>query len=387
MDSELWLLDPQITFLNHGSFGACPRQVLETQHRWQRALERDPVNFFLHRAEPLMLEVREALAQVMNCAAADLALISNATTGVNAVLRSLQLQPGDHLLGISQTYGACRSTLDWVAERAGAVVNYAQLPWPVDDPQQVVESILNTATPQTRLALVDSITSPTGLVLPIKAIVDGLKAKGIETLVDGAHALGMVPLDLDDLGAGYFTSNAHKWLCTPKGSAVLHVRRDLQHQVKPLNLSHGVGWSGPAYDSPYRMAFDWTGTDDPTAFLCIPEAIRFLSGLYEGGLEGLMARNRALALRARELLCQTLNVPPPAPDSMIGSLAAVPLPTMDWLPNSPEDVSPLQKRLYDEHLIQVPIFPYPTASQPVLRVAVQAYNDFSDFERLAAQLG
>ena len=126
MDSELWLLDPQITFLNHGSFGACPRHVLEAQHRWQRALERDPVNFFLHRAEPLMLEVREALAQVMNCAAADLALISNATTGVNAVLRSLQLQPGDHLLGISQTYGACRSTLDWVAERAGAVVNYDQ---------------------------------------------------------------------------------------------------------------------------------------------------------------------------------------------------------------------------------------------------------------------
>ncbi len=386
MNTELWLLDPQVTFLNHGSFGACPQRVLETQQRWQRILERDPVDFFLHRAEPLMHEVRETLAGVMNCAAEDLALIPNATTGINTVLRSLDLQVGDHLLGISQTYGACRSTLDWVAQRAGAQVNYAQLPWPVEDPDQIVEIILKTVTPKTRLALVDSITSPTGLVLPIRAIVDGLKARGVETLIDGAHALGMVPLRLHDLGAGYFTSNAHKWLCTPKGSAVLHVRRDLQDGIKPLNLSHGVGWSGQAYASPFRMAFDWTGTDDPTPFLCIPEALRFLSGLYEGGLEGLMNRNRSLALKARGILCDALGISAPAPDSMIASLVAVPLPAMEWTPTSPEDISPLQKRLYDEHLIQVPIFPFPSGSSPVLRVAVQAYNELRDYEYLAEKL-
>lgn len=386
MDSELWLLDPQVTFLNHGSFGACPRTVIETQQRWQRILEREPIDFFLNRLPPLMEEVREALAPIMGCQADDLALVPNATSGINAVLRSLDLQPGDELLGINQTYGACRAALDWVAERVGATVVYAELPWPVEDPSQVTETILAAVGPKTRLALVDHITSPTGLVLPIAEIIAGLKDRGVETLVDGAHGLGMVPLALDDWGAAYYTSNAHKWLCTPKGSAVLHVRRDLQDSVKPLNLSHGVGWPGEAYGSPFRMAFDWTGTDDPTPFLCIPEAIRFLSGLVDGGLEGLMARNRALALLARTMLCDQLEQDPPAPESMIASLAAVRLPEADHRPTQPDDFGPLYRWLCEEQLIQVPIIPFPAPPARLVRVSAQFYNQVEDYERLAKAL-
>ncbi len=386
MDSEHWLLDPQVTFLNHGSFGACPRRVLETQQRWQRVLEREPIEFFLNRLPPLLEEVRDTLAPVMGAKAEDLALVSNATSGINTVLRSLDLAPGDELLGISQTYGACRSALDWVAERAGAQVRYAQLPWPVDDPEQITAAILAAARPNTRLALVDHVTSPTGLVLPIKAIVDGLRERGIETLVDGAHGLGMISLDLDGLGAAYYTSNAHKWLCTPKGSAVLHVRKDLQDGIKPLHLSHGIGWKGPAYDSPFRMAFDWTGTDDPTPWLCIPEALRFLSGLVDGGLEALMARNRDLALAGRRLLCDRLGLAAPAPEAMIASLAAIELPEDDYQPTQPDDFGPLYHWLATSRLIQVPIFPFPAPPRRILRISAQYYNDLGDYERLADAL-
>jgi isopenicillin-N epimerase len=323
------------------------------------------------------------MAAFVGCDPNDLAFVPNATTGVNTILRSLELAPGDELLTTDHAYNACRNAL--VATGARVVV--ARVGFPVPSEEHVVETILAAATPRTKLALVDHITSPTGLVFPIDRIVRGLAARGIDTLVDGAHGPGMVPLALDALGAAYYTGNCHKWVCAPKGAAILHVRRDRQARVRPLIISHGA--SSPRTDrSRFRLELDWVGTDDPTAYLCVPEALRFLDGLFEGGWLEVMARNRALALAARDLLADALGVAPPCPDSMIGSLASLPLPDGDSSepPRSPLYDDPLQRELYDVHKIEVPIAPWPAPPKRLIRISAQLYNSLAQYERLAALL-
>jgi isopenicillin-N epimerase len=381
-----WDLDPDITFLNHGSFGACPRAVLETQTRLRARLEREPVRFFLHDLEGLLDEARGRLAGLVGADPDDLAFVPNATSGVNTVLNSLRFSAGDELLTTSHEYAASKNALDHAAARHGARVVVASVPFPLASPDEVVEAVLARTTPHTRLALLDHVTSPTGLVLPIERLVAGLDQRGIDTLVDGAHAPGMVPLDLAGLGAAYFTGNCHKWLCTPKGSALLYVRRDRQELIRPLAISHGAS-SSRTDRSRFRLEFDFCGTSDPTAWLAIPAAIDFLSALLPGGLAELRDRNRALALQARDLLCRVLDVPPPAPDSMIGSLAAVPLP--DSRPGDlrpPHFFDPLYQALFDRHRIEVPVMAWPASPRRVIRIAAQAYNRLEQYERLAAAL-
>ena len=240
--------------------------------------------------------------------------------------------------------------------------------------------------PRTRLALVDHVTSPTGLVLPIERARPRAPARGVDALVDGAHAPGMVPLDLDALGAAYYTGNCHKWVCAPKGSAFLHVRRDRQKGVHPLVVSHGA--NSPRSDrSPFRLEFDWTGTADPTAFLTVPEAIRYMGSLLPGGWPALMAHNRRTALAARDRLAAALGVPAPAPDSMIGSLAALPVPAGFFPAAPPRTRDPLQAALFDRYRLELPVFTWPALSCRLLRVSAQLYNSAADYERLAAALG
>jgi len=254
--AEAWDLDPGVRFLNHGSFGACPRAVLEAQSRLQAELEREPVQFMARRLPSYLDDARESLASFVGAAASDLVFVPNATTGVNAVLRSLTFEPGDELLVTNHGYNACSNAARFVCERAGAEAKVAEIPFPLQSEQQVLDAILAVVTPKTRLALIDHITSPTGLVLPIARIVRELRERGVETLVDGAHGPGMLELNLDEIGAAYYTGNCHKWLCTPKGSGLLHVRRDLQDSVRPTVISHGANSPradrrplGPARDS------------------------------------------------------------------------------------------------------------------------------------------
>ena len=383
--ARLWPLDPAVIFLNHGSFGACPAEVLRHQAELRAEREAEPVRFLLRELPDRLAAARQALADFVGADADDLAFVTNATSGVNAVLRSLVLSAGDELLVTDHAYNACRNALEFVAGRAGARVVLAPVPFPVASPGSVVDAVLANVTPRTRLALLDHVTSPTGLVLPIAGLITELRARGVEVLVDGAHAPGMLPLDLRALGAAYYSGNCHKWLCAPKGAAFLWVRRDRQTDVRPLTISHGAS-ARHAGRSRFRLEFDWTGTDDPTAWLTVPRCIEYLGSLAEGGWPALMARNRALALEARDLLCAAVGTDPPCPAEMVGTLAAVRLPDGQTTDLGWRQSDPLQQRLFEGWGIEVPVVSWPAPPRRLLRVSAQLYNVRAHYVRLADAL-
>jgi isopenicillin-N epimerase len=383
--AALWPLDRGVAFLNHGSYGACPAEILRYQAALRAEMEAEPVRFLGRELDDRLDVARAGLAAFVGADPDDLAFVSNATGGVNAVLRSLRLAAGDELLTTDHAYQACRNTLDFVAERSGARVVIVTLPFPVTSPQAIVDAVLAGATPRTRLALLDHITSPTALVLPIERLVAALAARGIDSVVDGAHAPGMVPLDLRALGAAYYSGNCHKWLCTPKGSAFLWVRRDRQADIHPLTISHGAKGER-AGRSRFRLEFDWTGTQDPTAWLTVPMAIDYLAGLVPGGWPALMARNRALALEARRLLCAVAGTPPACPEEMIGSIASVILPDNRTVETGWRVRDPIQGRLFEAWGIEVPIMRWPAPPRRMIRISAQLYNHLPQYTRLAEAL-
>jgi isopenicillin-N epimerase len=381
-----WTLDPEVAFLNHGSFGAAPRAVLDEQQRWRERLEREPVLFLGRQIQGLVDEARAVLAGFLGARVEELAFVPNATTAVNAVLRSLPFAPGDEILVTDQGYNACRNTVEFVAARSGARVVVARVPFPLRSPDEVVEGVLAALTPRTRLALLDHVTSPTGIVFPIERLVRELRERGVPVLVDGAHAPGMLPLDLAALGADYYTGNLHKWVCAPKGAAFLWVREELQERIRPVVISHGANARSDTR-SRFQLEFDWVGTDDPTAWLCVPAALRFMGGLFPGGWDELRERNRALALEARSLLAGALGVEPPAPDEMIGTLAALRVPdAASSGPASAFDVDPLQRALFERHRIEVLMPTWPAPPRRWVRISAQAYNAIEDYRALADAL-
>jgi isopenicillin-N epimerase len=384
---NLWPLDPQIVFLNHGSFGSCPRTVLEHQRVLRDRMEVRPIQYLARDLEALLDEARAQLAQFLGAKADDLVFVSNATGGINTVLRSLSFQPGDELLVTDHEYAACRNALEYVAERWRAKVVVAAVPFPIESATRAVEAVLAGVTPRTRLLLIDHVTSQTGMVMPLAQIVRELSARGVETLVDGAHAPGMLPLNLDALGAAYYTGNCHKWLCAPKAAGFLHVRRDLQKSIHPLCISHGH--TSPRSDrSKFLIEFAWTGTNDPTPALCVPESLRCVGSMLPGGWPEVMARNHALALAGQKVLCDALKISAPCPDDCIGSLAAVPIPAArsDAKPGQPFFIDPLQDRLREEFNIEVPVIFWPAHPQRLLRISTQLYNSLPQVELLAKAL-
>ena len=382
--ARLWRLDPGVSFLNHGSFGACPAAVLDRQAELRAELEREPVDFLVRRLPARLAEVRALLGPFLGAEPDDLAFVPNATTGVNAVLGSLDLDPGDELLATTHTYPGCRNALAHACARSGARLVVADVPFPLGGEEDVVGPVLAAVSPRTRLALLDHVTSPTALALPIARLVATLRERGVETLVDGAHAPGMVPIDLDRLGAGWYTGNAHKWLCAPKGAAFLHVRRDLRPRARPAVTS--LGYSEEASPSRFRAEFDWTGTCDPTPWLSIPAALDTLGSLLPGGWPEVMTRNRALALEARETVETALGVLPAAPAEMIGSMASVPLPKAA--------TGSAAARLGPQGLggwlrergVEAWLYPWPSPGGMLVRVSAQLYNAQAEYERLGALL-
>jgi isopenicillin-N epimerase len=395
--AKYWSLDPTIAFLNHGSYGACPLPVLEAQQKLRSQLEQQPLRFFMREYEALLDAARSQLAAFVGADADELVFVPNATTGVNTVLRSaysstqersLSFNPGDELLTTNHEYNACRNALDFVASRTGAKVVVATIPFPLKSPTQVIEAVMEQVTPRTRLALLDHVTSKTALIFPIQELVSQLAAQGVDTLVDGAHAPGMVSLNLHEIGASYYTGNCHKWLCAPKGAGFLYVRRDKQAGIRPLTISHGAN-SYRTDKSRFHLEFDWTGTSDPTAYLCVAEAIQFLGSLLPGGWFELMEKNREKAIAARQLLCDALGVLPPCPAQMLGSMAVVPLPDKLSLYEQGEPTREwprLQDILFDRFKIEVPVIPWSEPFKQMVRVSAQLYNTPEQYEYLSRAL-
>ncbi|MGZ8937828.1 MAG: aminotransferase class V-fold PLP-dependent enzyme [Limisphaerales bacterium] len=384
---RLWWLDPKITFLNHGSFGACPKAVLNHQSELRHKLEREPVAFMVRELEPLMDKARAALARFVGAKANNLVFVRNATSGVNAVLRSLEFKRGDEILVTDHEYNACRNVVDFVAERSGARVVVAPIPFPLANEEQIITPMLERVTHRTRLALVDHITSQTAVVMPLQRIVRELESRDVPVLVDAAHAPGMVPLELTKLGASYYTGTCHKWICAPKGAALLHVREDRQKEIRPTVISHGAN-SQRKDRSRFQIEFGWAGTWDPTAVLSVPFAIEYFGSLLPGGWSEVLKRNRSLALAARTLLCDELEIEPPCPDSMIGSIASLPIADGKSVkpPKTPLYLDALQEKLFKQWHIEVPVIPWPAPPKRLLRISAQLYNFLPQYERLGEAL-
>ena len=366
--------------------------VLEAQSALRDRLESNPVRFLARDLDDLLDAARHRLATFLDVDPEGLALLPNATSGVSTVLASLRFRPGDELLTTDHEYNAILNALAATAWRDGASVVGARVPFPIRDPGEATEAILAAVTPRTRLAVISHVTSPTALVLAIAEIVRELDRCGVDTLVDGAHAPGMVPLGLRELGAAYWTGNGHKWLCGPKGGAILAVREDRRAAIRPLVVSNG--WNDPRPDrSTYRKEFDWLGTDDPTPYLALPVAIDVMERLDPAGWPGVMAENRRLALAGQARLANALGIEAPAPPEMVGSMAALPLALV-----SPRDTAAatLELALAEEDRIEVPIAPWPVPAarpavadppdQVVVRLSAQRYNDIGDVEALVAAL-
>ncbi|HXV37233.1 MAG TPA: aminotransferase class V-fold PLP-dependent enzyme, partial [Myxococcota bacterium] len=359
--SRHWTLDPEVAFLNHGSFGACPRAVLDAQRGYRERMERQPVRFLTREAPALLAQAREALARFIGASPENLALVPNATSALNAVLRSLPLAAGDELLVTDHEYNASRNALDFVAERHGARVVVVAIPFPLESADTPLDALLQKVGPRTRLALLDHVTSATALVLPIGGWIRELEQRGVAVLIDGAHAPGMLELELEALAPSYYTGNCHKWLCAPKGAGFLWVRADRREQVRPAVISHGANAPVPRSEL-FRAEFDWMGTADPSAALAVPDAIACIGGLLAGGWTAVRERNRALAVEGRRILCEALGVEPACPEAMLGSMAAVELPASRRFPIAAHATrgpvlgrDPLHDRLLDEHRIEVPV--------------------------------
>ena len=366
-------------------------------------MERDPVQFLAYELETHLDLVRARLGETLHADPDDLALLPNATTGVNTILRSLDFQPGDEILATDHDYNACLNAIRFICDRTGAKAVVAHIPFPPKSEDDAVAPILAAASPRTKLAVVSHITSPTALVMPIARIVGELASRGIDTLVDGAHA-GMVATDLSHLGAAYYTGNLHKWFSAPKGAGFLHVRRDRQAQIRPIVISHGTN-SPRRERTRFRLEFDWMGTVDPSAYLAFPAALDFFENLVPGGWLEAGRMNRELVLAARRAI-QSAIPPDPAvgtpPESMIGSMASIDLPPdlppeilsvqADAPPNTTWPEDPLHAWLLKEHRIEVPVYAWPhtqTADNPrrrLLRISAELYNDISQYERLASVL-
>jgi isopenicillin-N epimerase len=382
-----WDFDPAITYLTHGTYGACPRPVIEYQRALRAELEANPIRFLTRELEGRLDAARAVVAAFLHADPEGLVVVPNATTGVATVLESLRLRPGDELLTNDHEYNATVNALETVAGRAKARVVRVEVPLPIRHPEEVVEAHLAAVTPRTRVALISHVTSPSGLVFPIETLVRELDRLGVDTLVDAAHTPGQLAVDLRALQPAWWTGNGHKWLCGPKGAGMLYAREDKRADLRPLVTSHGR--NDPRPDRPpLWKEFDWQGTQDPTAFLSLPKALDVIGSLDPGGWPAHLASNHATAVDARRLLNDRLSLEPIAPESMLGAMASIALP----VPPDEATTDALTRVLADEDHIEVPIVSFPARAcrvpgQPparaLLRVSAQRYNEPSDYERLA----
>ncbi len=371
-----FLLDPDITFLNHGSYGACPRDVFRIYQDWQLEMERNPVAFLARRSATLLREARSALAAYLGASAEDLVFVSNATTGVNIVAQSFDLQAGDEVLTTDLEYGACIATWERVCRERGATVRRVAIPLPLDA-ASLPDLLFAAVTPRTRMLFVSHMASTTALILPVAALCARARAAGISTLIDGAHAPGHLDLQLDALGADFYTGNCHKWLCAPKGSAFLHARREHHAGLDAPVVSWGyLALEGTPADrdsftgaSTFERRLQWQGTRDIAAFLSVPAAIAW-QARHDWPTHRKRCHHMAMGLMHR--LSRHFGLAPIGQDSDFGQMAPIPVPHAD--------AGALRRHLFDTHRIEIPVTQH--AERSFVRVSVQAYNTTEELQRL-----
>lgn len=369
---ERFQLEPDMAFLNHGSYGAAPKEVLAVQGELRSRLESQPVRFMSRELPGRLAEAGAVLAEFVGAHAADLAFVENATAGCNAVLRSLHFKPGDEILITDHIYPAVRNILRHVTAESGALLVEAHLPFPLQGPQPVIDAVTAKITDCTKLVVLDHITSPTATILPAVEIAAAAKSVGARVLLDSAHAPGHIDFDVTALGADWVTGNAHKWLFAPKGAAFLWAAPEAQEGLHPTVISHGYGKG-------FQMEFGWTGTRDPSAWLAVPAAIDFYKRI---GGRAVRSHNHDLARRAADLLMERLGTGPASPTSMRGAMATIELPTN--LAGEVEVGRALNARIWEKHRIEVPIFAF--AGKLWVRISAQVYNELAEYEELAAAL-
>lgn len=375
---RFWHFAPGLIYLNHGSYGAVPRAVLHAQEKLRKQFQGNPTDFVIRQLPNLWARARHDLARFLKADPMGLVFIRNATEGVNTVLASFPLQRGDEILVTSHGYNACTNAVRAIAARSGARVVEAWLPFPCQSAELIAAAVANRLSSRTRLVLLDHITSPSALILPIKQLVEKIEAQGIPVLVDGAHAPGQIPLNLPEIGASFYTGNCHKWLCAPPGAAFLYISEAWRERIRPLVTSHGYNAPAEKRRNRLQIDFDWTGTQDVTPILSVPAALEFMAGLY-GNWPALMRANHAKVLAGHDLMCEALELTPPAPRALLGSMASLILPQR-------VQADKLRVRLLERHNIQTQLFHWAAIDAPVLRLSAQAYNKLADYEKLAAAL-
>jgi isopenicillin-N epimerase len=369
---DRWPLDPSVTFLNHGSFGATPLPVLEAQRAWQDEMEREPVEFLWRRLPERLEEARRTASAFLGADPDGFAFVPNATAGVATVLASLRLEPGDRILLSDHAYPAVRNAAAKACRDAGTEPAVVHIPLPLPDPGDIVPTFAAAIDPRTRLVIVDQVTSPTAAILPAADIVRAARDRGALVLVDGAHAPGMLPVNVGSLGADFWTGNFHKWVCAPKGAGALVVAAEHRERVHPIVTSHG-------YDQGFRQEFDWTGTKDDTPYLTVPAALAFMDEL---GWDRVRRHNHELVSLGQRVVSEALGTEPPVPPEAFGSMAVVALP--EGAAATLEDAAAMGTKLFETERIEVPFVSW--NGRGYVRLSAQVYNRPADYERLAEAL-
>ncbi len=377
MLKEQFLLDPHVIFLNHGSFGACPRPVFEAYQAWQRRLELQPVRFLGVELDDLLHRSRQALADYVHAPVSDIVYVTNATQGVNIIARSLQLNPGDEILTSDQEYGACIYTWQFICHKSGAVLRQQPLLLPAQTNEDLADQFWKGVTPRTRVIFISHITSPTSLSLPVQAICARARSAGILTIIDGAHAPGQLALDVTAIHPDFYIGNCHKWMLSPKGAGFLFALPEMQHLVEPLVVSWGYesGRTSPK-ESLFIDFLQWRGTYDPAAALAVPDAIAFM---HENHWDQVQVDCHHLLRAAMERIFNLTGLTElytPASD-FFHQMGTVPIPRM-------RDLNELKRLLYEQYFIEIPCIEW--NGQHFLRISVQGYNSAQDMDALVAAL-
>ena len=367
---NLFLLNPELTFLNHGSFGACPEPIFESYQSFQREMELDSVHFIQKKFPEYLAKAKASLATFINCEANDFVFTPNPTVAINTVMRSLDLKEGDEILSTNHEYGAMDRTWNFYCKKSG--VKYVRQPitLPIISKEQILEEFWKGLTPKTKIIFLNQISSTTALIFPVKEICDKARDLGITTIIDGAHVPGHIDLDIADLNPDYYTGTLHKWMLAPKGSSFLYVRKELQNQIEPLVVSWGYESLTPS-GSTFLDYLEYQGTNDNSAYLCTPAVIDFLEN---NNWKQKSAESKELVLKNYPRFCNLMNSQPIAPISteFLGQMASVPIKT-----SKPQE---LKDMLYDKYKIQVPIM---LLNEKVyLRYSINAYNSQEDLDVL-----